>query len=42
MATKPAAPWASSVPWAELDSGALQLLRGQLTLVPVANPLARS
>jgi predicted deacylase len=26
---------------AELDSGALQLLRGQLTLVPVANPLAR-
>jgi predicted deacylase len=26
---------------AELDSGALQLLRGELTLVPVANPLAR-
>jgi predicted deacylase len=26
---------------AELDGGALQLLRGQLTLVPVANPLAR-
>ena len=26
---------------AEIDSGALQLLRGQLTLVPVANPLAR-
>ncbi|MGJ7511594.1 succinylglutamate desuccinylase [Variovorax sp. GT1P44] len=26
---------------AELDSGALQLLRGQLTMVPVANPLAR-
>lgn len=26
---------------AELDSGALTLLRGQLTLVPVANPLAR-
>ncbi|WP_431108792.1 succinylglutamate desuccinylase [Variovorax paradoxus] len=26
---------------AELDSGALQLLKGQLTLVPVANPLAR-
>ena len=27
---------------AELDSGALQLVRGQLTLVPVANPLARA
>ncbi|VTU32192.1 succinylglutamate desuccinylase [Variovorax sp. SRS16] len=26
---------------AELDAGALQLLRGQLTMVPVANPLAR-
>src|SRR5690349_18343837 len=26
---------------AELDSGALQLLKGQLTLLPVANPLAR-
>jgi predicted deacylase len=26
---------------AELDTGALRLLRGQLTLVPVANPLAR-
>lgn len=26
---------------AELDSGALRLLRGRLTLVPVANPLAR-
>ncbi|WGT61503.1 succinylglutamate desuccinylase/aspartoacylase domain-containing protein [Variovorax paradoxus] len=26
---------------AELDSGALRLLRGQLTLLPVANPLAR-
>lgn len=26
---------------AELDGGALQLLRGQLTLVPIANPLAR-
>ncbi|WP_077001045.1 succinylglutamate desuccinylase/aspartoacylase family protein [Variovorax sp. KK3] len=26
---------------AELDSGALTLLRGRLTLVPVANPLAR-
>jgi hypothetical protein len=26
---------------AELDSGALKLLRGELTLVPVANPLAR-
>jgi len=26
---------------AELDGGALQLLRGQLTLLPVANPLAR-
>jgi uncharacterized protein len=26
---------------AELDSGALTLLRGQLTMVPVANPLAR-
>jgi predicted deacylase len=26
---------------AELDGGAFQLLRGQLTLVPVANPLAR-
>ena len=26
---------------AELDSGALRLLRGQLTMVPVANPLAR-
>ena len=26
---------------AALDGGALQLLRGQLTLVPVANPLAR-
>jgi hypothetical protein len=26
---------------AELDAGALQLLRGELTLVPVANPLAR-
>ncbi|RZL89135.1 MAG: succinylglutamate desuccinylase [Variovorax sp.] len=26
---------------AELDSGALQLLRGQLTMVPVSNPLAR-
>ncbi len=26
---------------AELDSGALQLQRGQLTMVPVANPLAR-
>jgi predicted deacylase len=25
----------------ELDGGSLQLLRGQLTLVPVANPLAR-
>ena len=24
---------------AELDAGTLQLLRGQLTLVPVANPL---
>jgi len=27
---------------AELDSGALKLVRGQLTLVPVANPLARA
>ncbi len=27
---------------AELDAGALQLVRGQLTLVPVANPLARA
>ncbi|WP_086921527.1 succinylglutamate desuccinylase/aspartoacylase domain-containing protein [Variovorax sp. JS1663] len=27
---------------AELDSGALALVRGQLTMVPVANPLARS
>ena len=26
---------------AELDSGALRLLRGELTMVPVANPLAR-
>ncbi|MDM0039685.1 succinylglutamate desuccinylase/aspartoacylase family protein [Variovorax sp. J22G21] len=26
---------------AELDGGALQLLRGELTMVPVANPLAR-
>jgi predicted deacylase len=26
---------------AELDAGSLQLLRGQLTMVPVANPLAR-
>lgn len=26
---------------AELDSGAVQLLRGRLTMVPVANPLAR-
>lgn len=26
---------------AEIDSGALRLLRGQLTMVPVANPLAR-
>jgi len=26
---------------ADLDSGALQLLRGQLTMVPVSNPLAR-
>lgn len=27
---------------AELEAGALQLVRGQLTLVPVANPLARA
>lgn len=26
---------------AEFETGALQLLRGELTLVPVANPLAR-
>lgn len=26
---------------AELDAGTLQLLRGQLTMVPIANPLAR-
>ena len=26
---------------AEIDSGAIRLLRGQLTMVPVANPLAR-